>query len=115
MTHQEQPQWILAKTSLVVIYTVLKFRGTRGNTVPVRKLQPHLGGTFGPFKTHGPQSLSQKISSSGAFCSVSSVCSHYSSWLTAMCESEFPCFSAIPQSDYAPMHDNQLDTVIKDH
>ena len=53
--------------------SVLKFRGTKGNAVPVRKLQPHLEGTIVPFKTHRPQSLPQRISS-GAFCSQFHLC-----------------------------------------
>ena len=97
---------------------VLKSRGTRGNAVPVRRLQPHLEGTIVPFKTRRPQSLPQRISTSGAFCLVSSVCSNFSSWLPdchIWYEPEFPRFSgAILQADYAPMHDNRFDTIIKD-
>ena len=61
--------------------------GTSGNAVPVRKLQPHLEETLVPLK---PADL----------LTVSSACSNCRMWLTAICVSEFPCFSVILKTDY---------------
>ena len=91
--------------------------GTRGNAIPVRKLQPHLEGTIVPFITHRPQCLPQRISTSRAFCSVSSASNNFSSWLSdhqIWYGSGFPCLSGtVRQTDYAPAHGNQFSTIIK--
>ena len=76
LTSEPHTSW-KGQYNYVIFFTrlqCLNSGGTRGNAAPVRKLQPHVEGTLDPFKTHWPQSLPQRISTSGAFRSQFHLC-----------------------------------------